>query len=261
MHTITASTRLSDLYVQLDIEAPEVAAAAAPGRMVWLRFPGADRATPHSIADVDEKKGTVTVVIDMNHADTAGAGEVVSGTTLEVTGPFGQAADTQAFGKVLCVAEGPGVAALLPRLRAYKEKDSYTIAVLAYPSKDMIYWRERLDPFCDELYVVTDDGTFGIKGPTKHTLKAVCDHNQDIERVLAIGPLKSLKSCADTTRTYEIPTAISLVAAYEEARPDRTEEHGGRSQTMFDWTNVRDIDGHQADFDELARQMGFQITV
>jgi ferredoxin--NADP+ reductase len=101
--------------------------------------------------------------------------------------------------------------------------------------------------------VVTEDGTFGIRGPIQQTVRAVCRHVTDIDRALAVGPMPFLKACANATRNYEIPTTISLNAVIEH-EDELTPEGGGEGR--FDWHNATDLDGHTADFDKLTEQLG-----
>ena len=94
----------------------------------------------------------------------------------------------------------------------FKALGIYTIVIVGYPSKDLVYWTDRLDPHSDELYVITEDGSYGVKGPVKHTFKAVCQHVADLDQILAVGPLGLLKACSDIARNHELSIRLNLGA-------------------------------------------------
>ena len=247
MSKVVSQQKLTERRTAYVIEAPDIAASAGAGQLVLARMGDQVLFTPHAITDWEPEKGTITIVSRAAPDEAA----------VEVRGPVGQTSTVEGAGKVLCVGEDLGVAALLPRLRELKEKGCYTIVIAAYPSKDEIYWRDRIEPYCDELYVVTEDGSFGVKGPARQTVKAVCENVTDIDRAVMIAPLTVMKKCSEVTRNYEIPTLISLGAVVEGedqlVSPDRAPER-------FDWHGAADLDAQQVDFDRLTEQLGIQPT-
>ncbi len=284
MTQIVSIEKLTDSITAIEIEAPEIAAAALTGQVVMTRLGDQAEAHPRAIADFDTDKGTITIVIRNPAADsdalrdpvssftasgdTAAPAEDTSSVTTQeldensvvhIDGTVEQAGNMPVPGKALLVAEGLGVPAVFTRLRELKEKGCYTMLIAGYPSKNEIFWLDRLDKYCDELYVITEDGSYGIKGPVRQTLKAVCDQIQEIEHVYAAGPIKFLKSASDTTRPFSIPTTISLAAVFDApdvapAQPDGSE--GTREAP--DLSGQINLDGHQVDFDELMKKLGFQ---
>ncbi|UCG52763.1 MAG: hypothetical protein JSW58_04210 [Candidatus Latescibacterota bacterium] len=296
MQNIITSETLTGRHTAYVINAPEIAMKAEPGQLVMVRsnyWPGP---IPHAIADYDRDKGTVTIVVRTPRFEETRVGDAIvepgdtgsqspvgpsteavlsrdpgssehpplsgDNASFELTGPLGRPGRTETTGKIVCVTKGSGVAALFPRLRQYKEKGWYTIVIAGYSNKDDIFWAERLDRHSDELYVVTDDGSFGIKGPVRQTLKAVCEHTNDIDQVFAVGSLKLLKISSDITRNYMIPTLISLNAVLdgEDSRVADAVVTNGEAPSDFDWNQAADLDGHMQDFDELTHKLGIQIA-
>ncbi len=269
MTRVITAEKLTERHTAYLIDAPEVATAATPGQLLMARLGDQVRFTPHAIADFDRDKGTVTIVraapangteptVEKKNPDPADI-------KLDVNGPMGKTPDRCPQGKILCVADGMGVAALHTRLREYKENGCYTIVIAGYPSKNLVYWQDRLNGFADEFYVVTEDGSFGVRGPIQQTVRAVCRHVTDIERALAVGPMPFLKACANATRNYEIPTFISLnavvdheddLASGEGSTGSDEKTPTGKKPEPFDWHNASDLDGHTADFDKLTEQLG-----
>jgi ferredoxin--NADP+ reductase len=221
MPRVIATDRLNKHYVAFEIEAPEIAAQMEPGQLLEVRRGEQAPHLPHAIADFDRDKGTVSVVTRITgESDTA---TDPANMSIEVGSLFGRHRALKGISKILCVGEGLGVAGLYTRLQEFKANDTYTIVVVGFESKDFVYWIDRLDSLSDELYVVTEDGSYGIKGPVRHTVKAVCAHDLDIDCALAIGSVQLLKTCCRITSNHSIPTMISLNAALlegaDEAQP------------------------------------------
>ncbi len=253
MSRIVAAERLNDHYTAYEIEAPQIASRIKPGQMLEVRLTGHAVVAPHAIADFDRERGRVTIVARSSGTATIGPAE----GHIELTGPFGQHRPFKSIGKILCAAEGLGVAALHTRLRELKATDTYTTVIAGFHSKDHVYWIDRLDAMSDELYVVTDDGSYGIKGPIGHTIKGVCEHELDIDCALAIGSLHFLKTFCSTTSTHGIPTMISLNAVPVEDDPT---PEGSTATGHFDWGASSDLDGHKVNFDDLVQKLGIQIA-
>ncbi|UCH85549.1 MAG: hypothetical protein JSW50_07645 [Candidatus Latescibacterota bacterium] len=247
MLKIIKSTELTDNYTAYRLKALDIARAARPGQVVLFRPDDRDTPVPCAIVDCDSEKGTVTIVTRWN------VPEEPDGYSIELTGPLGQPTEPETAGKILCVAEGLGIAALIPRLRQLKEKGWYTQVIAGYASKDTAYWTARLDEFSDELYVVTEDGSLGIKGPIRHTIKAVCEQTADIDRVFAVGSLEFLRIATDVTRRLELPTRVSLNAVFDGngvAVPDELDDHHAAAPDELDDHHMAapdELDGRHAD--------------
>ncbi len=50
----------------------------------------------------------------------------------------------------MCVGGGLGVAPIYPQLRAFKESGAYVIGVIGFRNKELIFWREKFEQYCDE---------------------------------------------------------------------------------------------------------------
>ena len=275
MTHIVSTEKLTDSITALEIAAPEIAETARTGQVVMARLGDETKAHPRVIADFDIDKGTITLVIRKTAPDagthdgvapdaagiTADASpEPDENSSIHIDGPLGKSSDMPTPGKALLVAEGMGIPAVFTRLRELKESGCYTMFIAGYPSKSELFWLDRLEKYCDEFYVITDDGSFGIKGPIRQTLKAVCDQVQEIEHVFAAGSMKLLKSTSDVTRPLSIPTTVNLAAVFDApngaAAPiDSSEDTTAR----IDWSGQINLDGHQVDFDELKKKLGLQI--
>jgi homotetrameric NADPH-dependent glutamate synthase len=244
-----------------DVEAPLVAMASEPGHFLMVRVDDTGERIPLTVADVDRKKGTVTVVVQAVGKTTHQMMKLPEGfAILDFIGPLGVASEIKKIGKVVLVGGGLGVAPVFPQLRAHKEAGNFTISIIGFRSKDLIFWHDRFTEHSDEIVVTTDDGSYGVKGMVTDALRDVLERHDDVGHVVAIGPLVMMRACAEVTRPRAIPTLVSL----NSIMVDGTGMCGScrvsvGNQMKFACVDGPDFDGHLVDFEELMlRQKRFE---
>ncbi len=249
---------LSDVTFQLEVEAPLMARAAEPGQFVIVILHERGERIPLTIADFDRDRGSVTLVIQAVGKSTCEMQQRChEGTHLHaLVGPMGYPSELGAD-KVVCVGGGLGVAPVYPQLRAFKESGAYVIGIIGFRNKELIFWRDRFEQYCDELVICTDDGSAGIRGRVTVGLETVLDRHNDIDRVVAVGPPIMMKACAEITRPRGIETIVSMNPIVV----DGTGMCGGcrvtvGNQIKFACVDGPEFDAHQVDFDELISRLG-----
>jgi NAD(P)H-flavin reductase len=216
---IISTEQLTATHTAFEIEAPDIVSSAEPGQHALLRIGGATVFLPHVVTDVDRDKGVFTIVArTSSNDDTA---EDTGTAAVELSGLVGRAGPVRGT-KALLVAEGFGIPAVLPRLRDYKEYGAYTIVVAGYPSKDFVFWTDRLNSF---------------------------------------APIDLLKGCVQASQKYGIPATISLSALVHQEAADSPEERRLVDViSRMGWDKATDLDGQEVDFDNLTQQLGIQIS-
>jgi len=238
-------------------EAPDVAKKARPGQFVIIRIDEKGERIPLTVADWDEKEGSVTVVCmgvgtTTRRLGTLGTGDFIA----DFIGPLGNPTEIDKFGTVCCVAGGFAVAVVMPIARAMKQTGNKVISILGARSKDLLFWEDELRSVSDELIVTTDDGSYGRKGLVTEPLKELLEGNEKIDRVIAIGPSIMMKFCSLTTKPFGVKTIVSL----NPIMVDGTGMCGCcrvsvGGVTRFACVDGPDFDGHEVDWDLLlARQ-------
>jgi NAD(P)H-flavin reductase len=239
------------------IEAPAVARKAQPGQFVVVRVDERGERIPLTIADWDEKEGSVSMVFMEVGATTFRLAQLKAGESIaDFVGPLGIPSNIEKFGTVVCVAGGVGVAVITPLAKALKENGNNIISILGARSKDLLFWENKLRNVSHQLIVTTDDGTYGRKGVVTEPLKELLESGEKIDRVIAIGPTVMMKFCAKTTQPFGVKTIVSL----NPIMVDGTGMCGCCRVSVGDATKFAcvdgpDFDGHQVDWDLLtARQ-------
>ena len=239
------------------VAAPAVAKKAQAGQFVVVRIDEKGERIPLTIADWDEKEGSVTIVFMEVGTTTARLALLKAGEAIaDFVGPLGIPAHIENFGTVVCVAGGVGAAPVAPIARALKQAGNKIISILGARSQDLLFWEDVLRSSSDQLIVTTDDGSYGRKGVVTEPLKELLESGEKVDRVIAIGPVVMMKFCAKTTEPFGVKTIVSLNPIMVDGTGMcgccRVEVSG---ETKFACVDGPDFDGHQVDWDLLsARQ-------
>jgi len=217
------------------IEAPEVARAGKAGQFIVLRLHERGERIPLTIVDCDEGTGGVTLVVQevgkstLEMGDCYGEGDFI----LDFVGPLGLPTEVERYGTVIGVGGGVGIAPLLPIVRALKGAGNEVIGIIGARSKDLLFYEDLMAEACDELHVVTDDGSYGSKG-------------------FVSDPLREILSSG------RVPTVVSL----NSVMIDGTGMCGGcrvevGGEAKFACVDGPEFDGFKVDFDLLIARQRF----
>lgn len=257
--TIIRREDFSDVTYLIEVRHPMMAKAARPGQFVIVMSHESGERIPLTIADFDTEKGTITLVIQaMGKTTKEMQRDCQVGTELiSMTGPMGEPSHISNVGKIVCVGGGLGVAPVFPQARAYKEAGAYVIGIVGFRNKDLVFWDDKFNQYCDEFIICSDDGSVGIKGRVTDGIQLAIEKHPDIQELLAIGPPIMMKACAEATRPYGIKTTVSL----NPVMVDGTGMCGGcrvkvGDKMKFACVDGPEFDGHLVDFPDLMNRLG-----
>lgn len=260
MHKIVAKRELARKIKLIEVEAPAVAEKAQAGQFVILRVNDKAERIPLTLADWDGQKGTLTLIFQEVGASTEKMGALIVGDEImDVCGPLGNPSEVKKYGQVCVVGGGVGAAPALPIIKAMKKAGNRVVAIIAAKSADMLILEKETSQAADELYLSTDDGSKGQKCFACDMVKILVDQGHPFDIVFAIGPTVMMRTVADTTRSFNIKTIVSLnpimVDGMGMCGACRVNV-GGR--TRFACVDGPEFDAHQVDFHELQeRQAAF----
>ena len=257
MNKIISKEHFSENVVQIEIEAPRIAKKRKAGHFVIVKIGEKGERIPLTISQADEKKGTITLVIQKvgvtsHKIANLEVGDVVT----DVVGPLGKATHIEKVGTILCAGGGVGIAPLLPIVEAMKKAGNKVITVLAARSKDLIILEEQMRAFSDEVIVMTDDGSLGKKGLVTQGMEEIIQREK-VHQAIAIGPAIMMKFASLLTKKYNIPTVASL----NTIMVDGTGMCGAcrvsvGGKTKFVCVDGPEFEAHEVDFDELLSRLG-----
>lgn len=251
-YRIVSKKKLNDAVIQMDIEAPYIAAKAKAGQFIILRVTADGERIPLTVAGCDKRKGTVTVIFQTVGATTFELGMKNEGETIEdFAGPLGKATETEGFERVCIVGGGVGCAIALPIAKALSENGCKVDAIVGFRSKDLIILEDEFEKASSTLTVMTDDGSYGKKGLVTEPLREALERGEKYDRIIAIGPLVMMKFVVETARPFGVPTVVSM----NPIMIDGTGMCGGcrlsvGGKTLFACVDGPEFDGYAVDFDE-----------
>lgn len=261
MYKIVSKRTLNEAgtTTEMVIEAPLVAKKATAGQFIILRLDEYGERVPLTIADYDREKGTVTIMFQPAGKTTHMLDLMEVGDYLaDFVGPLGKPTAMEGLKRVAVVGGGVGCAIAYPVAKGMHEHGIEVDMIAGFRSKDIVILEDEMRAGCTNLYITTDDGSYGEKGFTTDKLKELIESGRGYDEVVAIGPTIMMKFVCVATEPYGIRTVVSL----NPIMVDGTGMCGGcrvtvGGETKFACVDGPEFDGHQVDWDELLSRNAF----
>ena len=256
MYRIVYKKPLNPTVTMMDIEAPLVAAKAQPGQFIILRVDDDGERIPLTIAGYDRDKGTVRIIYQIVGATTKKLDQKAEGEYLQdFVGPLGRPTELDGLKKVCIVGGGVGCAIALPIAQALHAMGCEVTSIIGFRSKDLLILEDEFRAASKQLYVMTDDGSYGEKGNVCVPLQRMFDAGERFDKVITIGPLIMMKFVCAATK----PTGIPCVVSMNPIMIDGTGMCGGcrlivGGKTKFACVDGPDFDGYEIDFDSAMER-------
>lgn len=200
---IVTSQQITGASYAITIEAPVMAARAMPGQFLHILCDGAGLLRrPISICSISGNN--IKFIFDVVGEGTKWLSEKKSGI-LDIIGPLGNGFDL--LGKRTLVVGG-GIGAP-PMLFAASKSLGIVTAVLGFRTEKQIILKSEFQGLCKEVYITTDDGSFGEKGFVSQPVSRLLETG-DFGSVLACGPKPMLKSVAKIAKSNGVRCQVSL---------------------------------------------------
>lgn len=262
MNTILVKQELTEKTWHMRVTAPLVARKCQPGQFLMLRIHDNGERIPLTIADWDRDAGTIDIYFQEIGVTTRHLAMLEVGDGIQdLVGPLGNPSHIEKLdGTFVMVGGGFGIAAGYPVARAFKEAGNRVIAVLGAKTKGLLICEEMLKSVCDEVYVATNDGSYGTRGLVSDVLQALLDQGENIRLIFPVGPPIMMKVISEMTRPLKIKTVVSL----NSVMVDGTGMCGScrvtvAGKTRFVCSEGIDFDGHEVDWDEMMSRQKMYV--
>lgn len=257
------------IYI-MDIEAPRVAKSAKPGQFIIVKVDEKGERIPLTICDYDKIKGTVTIVFQVMGDSTKEMEKFKIGEYFEdFVGPLGQPSefindDLEELKKkkIIFIAGGVGTAPVYPQVKWLNEHGVKADVIIGCKSKNYLIFKDEMKAVAGNLFVATDDGSYGYKGLVTNLLKEmVVNEKKHYDLVVAIGPMIMMKFVSALTLELKIKTVVSM----NPIMVDGTGMCGAcrvtvGGKTKFACVDGPEFDGHLIDFNEAMRRQAIYKT-
>ncbi|MFO0956691.1 MAG: sulfide/dihydroorotate dehydrogenase-like FAD/NAD-binding protein [Isosphaeraceae bacterium] len=256
MFPIVGAAFLAPDIKRFVIQAPRVARKRLAGQFVIVRVHDRGERIPLTIADGDPEAGTITLIVQGIGKTTRLLNMLEAGdSVLDLVGPLGRPSDVRPKGTVVVIGGGVGTAIAYPTAKAMKGAGNHVIGIVGGRNRDLVILEAEMRAVADELFITTDDGSYGRRGLVIDPLKELIQAGRQIDEVLAIGPVRMMQAVAEVTRPHSIPTVVSL----NSLMVDGTGMCGGCRIVTSQGTQFACVDGpefnaHIVDYDNLVQR-------
>ena len=270
MYKILKAKDLAENIFLMDVEAPRVARHCEPGQFVIVKMDEKGERIPLTICDYDREKGTITIVVQVVGASTKKMAEYKEGEYFrDFTGPLGRPSEfisedpeTLKNKKILFVAGGLGTAPVYPQVKWLHEHGVDADVIIGAKTKDLVIMEEEMKAVAGNVYVCTDDGSYGHAGMvTSMVEKLVKEEGKHYDVCVAIGPMIMMKFVCLLTKKLEIPTIVSMnpIMVDGTGMCGACRLHVG-DEVKFACVDGPEFDGHLVDFDEAMKRQQMYRT-
>jgi ferredoxin--NADP+ reductase len=241
--------------IEIKILAPIIAQHYQPGQFVILMVVENGERIPLTITETDLSLGTITLIFQEVGFTTRLLNKLNIGDNLyHIVGPLGKPTEIKFYGTVVLVGGGVGTAEIYPVAKALKEKNNKIITIIGARNKNLVILEDEFRKISDELFITTDDGSYGRKGLVTDVLQEVIN-KEKIDIVYAVGPVVMMKAVSQLTKNFNIPTVVSL----NTIMVDGTGMCGSCRITYdgkikYVCCDGPEFDGHKVDWDEILKR-------
>ena len=264
MYPIVRKETLADNIILMDIKAPRVAAECLPGQFIIAKTDEVGERIPLTICDYDREKETVTIVVQTIGAGTERMMTLNEGDALEdFVGPLGCASELcleenleeTKKKNIVFIAGGLGTAPVYPQVKWLHEHGIDADVIMGSRTKDLLFYIDEMKAVAGNVYVTTDDGTYGFHGNGCQQLEALVNEGKHYDVCVAIGPMIMMKFVTILTKKLEIPTIVSM----NPIMVDGTGMCGAcrlmvGGEVKFACVDGPEFDGHLVDFDQAMKR-------
>ena len=270
MYPILETKKLTANIYWMEVKAERIAKSCMPGQFVIVRTDADSERIPLTICDYNREKGTITIVFQPVGASTHLMTSLKSGDAFhDVAGPLGcpsempkETKEALAAKKILFVAGGVGTAPVYPQVKWLHEQGVAADVIVGAKTKELLILEEEMKAVAGNLYVTTDDGSYGRSGMVTKTIQDLVEQEgKHYDLCVAIGPMIMMKFVCKTTEALNIPTIVSL----NPIMVDGTGMCGACRVTVggevkFACVDGPEFDGHLVNFDEAMQRQQIYKT-
>ena len=269
MYKILEAKELTANIFSMVVEAERVAKSCEPGQFVIVRTDADAERIPLTICDYDREKGTVTIVFQIVGAGTQYMSSLKAGDAFhDFVGPLGCPSefvkeDIEELKKksILFVAGGVGTAPVYPQVKWLHEHGIAADVIVGAKTKDILILEDEMKAVAGNLYVTTDDGSYGRSGMVTKTITDLINEGKHYDVCVAIGPMIMMKFVCKLTKELNLPTVVSL----NPIMVDGTGMCGACRVTIGDEVKFAcvdgpEFDGHLVNFDEAMQRQQIYKT-
>lgn len=257
MNKILSKRSLAENVIEYVIEAERVSRHAKAGQFIILRTNEDSERIPFTIADYDRENGTITILVQtVGYSTMELAKKEVGDYIHDFVGPLGNATNIDDAESIVLIGGGIGSAVIYPQAKHLKKLGKKVDVILGARDYSLIMYEDEFRKVCDNLYIITDNGTSGEKGFVTDKLKSLIQSGKKYDLAFAVGPMIMMKMVSLLTKEFNLKTIVSM----NSIMVDGTGMCGGcrlvvGGKVKYACVDGPEFDGHEIDFDEALNRL------
>lgn len=257
MNRILRKRELAPRVKEYVVDAPLVAKHCLAGQFIILRVDEEGERIPFTICDYDRENGTVTILVQEVGYSTMKLALVPEGGEIaDFVGPLGKPTDLSEYPRIALVGGGIGSAVIYPQAKQLRAAGKPADVIVGARTKELIMYEDEFRAAANELFLATDDGSYGVKGFVTDVLKDGLDQNK-YDCVMAVGPMPMMRAVCALTAKYGVKTVVSM----NPLMVDGTGMCGCcrvtvGGKTRYACVDGPEFDGHEVDWAEAMNRLG-----
>lgn len=257
MNRILRKRELAPRVKEYVVDAPLVAKHCLAGQFIILRVDEEGERIPFTICDYDRENGTVTILVQEVGYSTMKLALVPEGGEIaDFVGPLGKPTDLSEYPRIALVGGGIGSAVIYPQAKQLRASGKPADVIVGARTKELIMYEDEFRTAANELFLATDDGSYGVKGFVTDVLKGGLDQNK-YDCVMAVGPMPMMRAVCALTAKYGVKTVVSM----NPLMVDGTGMCGCcrvtvGGKTRYACVDGPEFDGHEVDWAEAMNRLG-----
>ncbi len=269
MYKILEAKELAANIYKWVVEAPRCAANCEPGQFVIVRAFDDSERIPLTICHFDREAGTVTIVVQVIGEGTYLMSSLKEGDYFhDFVGPLGKPSefveedvDSLKDKKFLFVAGGLGTAPVYPQVKWMHEHGIDVDVIVGAKTKDLVIMEEEMSKVAGNLYITTDDGSYGRSGMVTKVVEDLYAEGKQYDICVTIGPMTMMKFVCLLTKELNLHTIVSM----NPIMVDGTGMCGAcrlkvGDEIKFACVDGPEFDGHLVDFDQAMKRQQMYKT-
>jgi dihydroorotate dehydrogenase electron transfer subunit len=218
---ILENEEIQEDYFLMKVKMAPLFENPSPGQFVMIRIAGLNDpflSRPISIYAFSRGKNycTMELLYRVMGKGTQILAGLIKGSQVEINGPLGNGFETRSVKKnIVFISGGIGIAPLALLMEGLRRRtDCSSSAMIIYPgfqSASAVVGLDKMQKFCRDIAVCTDDGTLGEKGlVTRIFQKDMKKFTPENTSIYACGPKAMLKALAKILNKNKFDCQVSL---------------------------------------------------
>jgi len=201
---IVENKKLADVIFSITIACERLAEQARAGQFLHIKC-GEELLLRRPFGICKVYGNALDIVFEVKGEGTRWLSMQKPGDSLDIIGPLGNGFSLPE-GNIIAVGGGMGTP---PIYFAAESAKGCVTAVLGFRERSRVIMTQSFEEICDEVYITTDDGSFGIHGQVIIPLEELL-RKGGYEAVVTCGQRSMMHAVAKLCKQYGVPCQVSM---------------------------------------------------